>query len=236
MKKTILVADHAQAYLKHIANILRRMGFDVFPMDKSFDILTCLKEKHADLIMIDEDISKGHIPEILDWLKQNENTKGIPVVLMSSHPHNDMKAVCKAHGCTEYLAKPTNLEMLHKILQDNIYGPLGYVRRHMRVNYQNKISILYKDESYNYMLESLSEGGVYIATESPLPVDAEVEVFLELENNFVLDLKGRVIYINEFKPKESHIPMGMAVQFLEGNDDKMHVITDFVKGLLISPG
>ncbi|MFC1769676.1 response regulator [Nitrospirota bacterium] len=235
MKKTILVADHAQAYLKHISNILRRMGFNVYPVEKAQHILKVLKSRTADLIMIDEDISSKHIGEILDWLKQNENTAKIPVILMTSNPKDEMSNVCKLHGCTEYLKKPTSLLALHQILQDNIYAPLGYTRKYMRVEYSNKVSVLYKGASYDYTLESLSEGGVYIATGSPLPLGSEVEVFLELENNFTLDLEGTVIYVNKLSADESKIPNGMAVEFSTLDDDKLHVITDFVKWLLLSP-
>jgi CheY-like chemotaxis protein len=235
MKKTILVADHAQAYLRHISNILVKMGFNVFPVEKAQLIVDVLKEKSADLIMIDEDISEKYLVKILDWLKGNEKTAKIPVILMASNPRAEMSRICIEHGCTEYLKKPSSLLALHKILQDNIYGPLGYTRRHMRVDYRDKVSVLYNDESYNYTLETLSEGGVYVATDSPLPQGSEVDVFLELENNFVLDLKGKVIYIIEFPPDKSHIPKGMAIEFSTMDDDKLHVITDFVKWLLLSP-
>ena len=235
MKKTILVADHTQTYLKHISNILIRMGFDVFPVEKAHHILKVLKDKTANLIMLDEDISAKHIGEILDWLKVNENTAKIPVILLSSNPREEMARVCKDHGCIEYLKKPSTLLDLHKILQDNLYAPLGYVRKYMRVDYHNKIGVIYKGESYDYELESLSEGGVYISTESPLPQGSEVEVFLEMENNFVLELEGKVIYINKFNSDRSDVPKGMAIEFKTLDDDKLYVISDFVKGLLISP-
>jgi uncharacterized protein (TIGR02266 family) len=207
----------------------------VFPLEKANHILKVLKSRTADLIMIDEDISANHIGEILDWLKNNEKTAKIPVILMASNPKEEMSDICTLHGCTAYLKKPSSLLALHQILQDNIYAPLGYTRKYMRVDYRNKVSVIYKNESYDYTLESLSEGGVYIATETPLPQGSEVEVFLELENNFTLELAGTVIYVNKLSKDKANIPNGMAVEFNTLDDDKLHVITDFVKWLLLTP-
>ncbi len=235
MKKTILVADHAQIYLRHLAAILTRMGFDVLPVEKALGIIQVLKEKNADLVLMDEDISKSHVGEILDWLKNNKSTSSIPVILISSHPHDEMENLCRLHGCVEYVKKPISLLTLHKILQSHIYTPLGYHREYIRANCFEKVSVLYEGKSYEFQMESLSEGGTYIETDSPLPLDAEVDVFLELENNFVLELKGRVVYINRSPSRKGDVPKGMAVEFIEIEDDKAHVIKDYVQGLLTTP-
>lgn len=235
MKKTILVADHEEIYLRHLASILSKMGFDVLPAGKATEVIQVLKNTSADMVLMDEDISKSHVAEILDWLKNHESTAAMPVILLSSHPHANMENVCRRHGCVEYVKKPMSLVTLHKILQNHIYTPLGYHREYLRANCFDKLSVLYEGKSHEYQMESLSEGGAYIATDSPLPLDAEVEVFLELENNFVLEIKGKVVYLNRFSSKKGGIPKGMAIEFLEMEDDKTHVIKDYVQGLLTTP-
>lgn len=235
MKKTIMLADHSHAYLKHIALILRRMGFAVMPVERAIDVVQAIKAKKPDLIVMDEDISSAHVLDILDWLKKTKATADVQVVMMSSHPNKRMSNECRAHGCAEYIKKPISLHKLHKILEDNIYAPLGYHRKHLRALYYNKVGIVYKGKVHECMTESLSEGGLFVSVTHPLPVGTEVEVLMDLEHGNNLRVKGRVIYVNEFQVKKDDTPKGMAIEFAEPDKNALYVISDYVKGLLTIP-
>ena len=237
MKKTILVADHSHIYLKHISSVLGRMGFNVHPVDRAMGIKDTVTG-HAmppDMIILDEDISREHLMDIIDWLTRNPHTSGIPVIVMSATPSPETRGACTKHGCAQYIKKPIDLPSLHKILQDNVYAPFGYHRKHLRATYFGTVALTYKGMKRDFTMETLSEGGLYVVTDAPLPVDADVEVAIDLEHNNFIHMSGKVIYVNKFSSRTGDIPKGMAIEFNDPDKNKYYVIADYVNGLLTIP-
>ncbi|MCE9670010.1 TIGR02266 family protein [Myxococcus stipitatus] len=78
---------------------------------------------------------------------------------------------------------------------------------------------------------NLSQGGLYINTDKPLPVDTWVKLLVTLPGaHFPVELKGRVTRTNAPGTPSSQSP-GMAVAFVDVDDDKRSRIGEFVERL-----
>ncbi|MFP2903565.1 TIGR02266 family protein [Pyxidicoccus sp. 3LFB2] len=79
---------------------------------------------------------------------------------------------------------------------------------------------------------NLSKGGLYINTDKPLPVDTVVRLLVTLPGaHFPVELKGRVTRINAMGAVAAHQSPGMAVEFVDVDDDKRSRIGEFVERL-----
>jgi len=79
---------------------------------------------------------------------------------------------------------------------------------------------------------NLSRGGMYINTDQPLPVNTVVRLLVTLPGaHFPVELKGRVTRINAMGAVAANQPPGMAVEFVDVDDDKRSRIGEFVERL-----
>ncbi|QDE83546.1 pilus assembly protein PilZ [Myxococcus xanthus] len=78
---------------------------------------------------------------------------------------------------------------------------------------------------------NLSKGGLYINTDKPLSVDTVVRLLVTLPGaHFPVELKGRVTRTNAVGVPAPQSP-GMAVEFLDVDEDKRSRIEEFVERL-----
>ena len=79
---------------------------------------------------------------------------------------------------------------------------------------------------------NLSRGGLYINTDQPLPVNTVVRLLVTLPGaHFPVELKGRVTRLNAMGAVAANQPPGMAVEFVDVDDDKRSRIGEFVERL-----
>lgn len=82
---------------------------------------------------------------------------------------------------------------------------------------------------YSYML-NLSGGGIFIKTDTPLPIDAELTMSFRLPGDpDMLQVRGRVVWT---KPETRAFPAGMGVQFLDPPPECARKIQSFVQDSL----
>jgi type IV pilus assembly protein PilZ len=79
---------------------------------------------------------------------------------------------------------------------------------------------------------NLSRGGLYINTDKPLPVDTVVRLLVTLPGaHFPVELKGRVTRVNAMGAVAANQSPGMAVEFVDVDDEKRSRIGEFVERL-----
>jgi DNA-binding response OmpR family regulator len=117
MKKTIVVTDDQEDILYSLKAILSRKGFDVIT-DKTGEKLEDMKGHLPDLILLDINLEKKDGEEICKKLKAQENTKRIPIILMSAKM--DVGKISSDCGAEDYLAKPFGINELVQKIQKNL--------------------------------------------------------------------------------------------------------------------
>ncbi len=112
--KNILIADDDPAILESMQMMLELEGYGVVTTFNGNAIYQ-LKEEFPDLLLLDIWMSGEDGREICKYLKQNEPTKHIPIVMISAS--RDVKQSAKEAGADDFLAKPFEMNDLLAIVE-----------------------------------------------------------------------------------------------------------------------
>lgn len=112
--RRILVVDDEPDILEFIQVILEEEGYTVVTSDKGEYLEQLHNGGLPHLILLDVLLSGKDGREIVKYLKSQQETKHIPVIMFSAHPSAEETA--RQAGADDFLAKPFNINvMLEKI-------------------------------------------------------------------------------------------------------------------------
>ncbi|MFI5295207.1 MAG: response regulator [Thermodesulfovibrionales bacterium] len=211
--KKIIIADDNRTFLMYLGLLLRRFDFKVMPGENGLEVLRLLKLSSADLVILDVHMKVMDGFTTLRHIKEDKQTAHIPIIMVSYDSHIEMVDRCKELGCFDYLTKPLKIDRLHDSLQRCFFAHKGTSRRYLRVPFNNKVVLTHRGAEYALYTETLSEGGMYVIKEEPLPVGSEVVVRCDLGERGEIGAKGNVIYTKELFGDFLTLPPGMAIKF-----------------------
>lgn len=106
---TILVVDDEPDIARLLSRYLERAGHHVTTASSGTEALQQARELHPDLITLDVMMPDADGFTVLEWLKSDEATAAIPVVMLSIIPDQERGALL---GAVDYIAKPVSQETL----------------------------------------------------------------------------------------------------------------------------
>lgn len=115
---TILVVDDDPDILDAIEMVLEDEGYDVVTSEQGAYVEQLEKEKIPDLLVLDVMLSGRDGRELCRKLRQKEETKNLPVVMISAHP--SMRKSVLEVGANEFLAKPFRIEKLLETIENYV--------------------------------------------------------------------------------------------------------------------
>ena len=104
MKRILFIEDEA-ALQKTFGDILKSEGFEVISALDGETGLNLVEEEKPDLVLLDLILPKIHGLDVLKEIKQNENTKNIPVIVLTNIESIDKIDKALELGATTYLVK-----------------------------------------------------------------------------------------------------------------------------------
>ncbi len=211
-KKTILVVDDNRTFSLYLAILLKRMGFNVTTAENGMEALRLIKMSLPDLVIMDVNMPVLSGLETLASIRADESISRVPVFLVSAETDEETVRKCEQAGSDAFLPKPVPMSELHDLMQEFVFTRTGFKRRYLRVHSKLKVMLLKDGAAKEMNTESLSEGGVYLGTDNPLPVGTHVDVVLPI-NGDTFRLRGTVIYTRGRFDDKIPIPSGMAVEF-----------------------
>ncbi len=228
-RKKILVADDNQSFLMYMGILLRRMGFKVILAENGVEALKLIKLMHPDLVMLDCMMPVLDGISVLRHVKSDQRAP-FNIVMMSSDP--DSLHSSEKFDCCGFLRKPVPIEELHEVLQNCIFKPMGFTRRHLRIPFNEKVLVIAGGKTQELFAESLSEGGIYIRKKEPFPVSTDLEVSIFLNGASPVTFSGRVIYVKGLFADLFRVPPGMAVEFRNVSPSSVIALRSFIKEYL----
>jgi len=118
--KKILVADDEEDIKMVLQMYLENCGFEVVTAFDGLDAVSKIQETQPDLILMDIMMPVIDGIEVTRQIKSSEDTKGIPVVMLTAAAQSTMVEKAMAAGASDYIAKPfepeTVLATIQKIL------------------------------------------------------------------------------------------------------------------------
>lgn len=113
-RKKLLVVDDEPDILEFLQVILEDEGYAVITSDKGEYLEQLHNGGLPDLILVDVLLSGKDGREIVKYLKSQEETKHIPIIMFSAHPSAEKTA--REAGAEDFVAKPFEIdELLAKV-------------------------------------------------------------------------------------------------------------------------
>ncbi len=113
-RKKILVVDDEPDILEFLQVILEEEGYEVLTSDKGEFLVQLHNGGLPDLILVDILLSGKDGREIVRHLRSQEETKQIPIIMISAHPSSEETA--REAGANDFLSKPFEIdELLTKV-------------------------------------------------------------------------------------------------------------------------
>ena len=115
-KKKILVVDDSRTALFMVTTILRKERYDLVTASDGEQALEMAASERPDLILMDVIMPRKTGFEACRELKRREDTKAIPVILVTTRGEGENVEAGFQSGCNDYVTKPINaLELLTKV-------------------------------------------------------------------------------------------------------------------------
>jgi uncharacterized protein (TIGR02266 family) len=99
----------------------------------------------------------------------------------------------------------------------------------MAVNVNTMLNMNTDHQFYNGFSENIEEGGIFVATFDPKPVDAKVVVNFKLPGGHPVTARGVVQFVREYNPLTPETPPGMGVKFTDLLKDDKRAIEKYLK-------
>ncbi|MEM7679962.1 MAG: response regulator [Pseudomonadota bacterium] len=118
---TILMIEDDALVLDTICDNLELKNFKTIRKRTAIEGLKTLVEYDVDLILLDINMPDLNGVETLKKIKQNDNTKDIPVLMLTGDSQKDVIQECIEAGIADYIVKPIDsgklVPRIHKALK-----------------------------------------------------------------------------------------------------------------------
>jgi DNA-binding response OmpR family regulator len=113
----LLIADDLVPIRQMVRITLSTQGWTILEAENGTKALELVRSERPDLVLLDVDMGAGPNGfDVCRELKAAEDTKGIPVVMLTAHDSESDRAVGFAAGASQYLTKPFGpLELIDTI-------------------------------------------------------------------------------------------------------------------------
>jgi two-component system phosphate regulon response regulator PhoB len=113
----LLIADDLVPIRQMVRITLSTQGWTILEAENGQKALELARSEHPDLMLLDVDMGSGPNGfDVCRELKAADDTKGIPIVMLTAHDSESDRAVGFAAGAAEYLTKPFGpLELIDTI-------------------------------------------------------------------------------------------------------------------------
>jgi two-component system, cell cycle response regulator DivK len=123
--KTILIVEDQLEMRAIHAMYLHHHGYRVLAADNGDDGLKAARETGPDLILMDISVPGTDGIRATEQLKQDPETRHIPVVIITAHPYGSVGRRAVDAGCDGYLTKPCDprriLQEVRRRLGDTLH-------------------------------------------------------------------------------------------------------------------
>lgn len=116
---TILVVDDSKTIRRTAETLLGKEGCNVLTAEDGFAALAVIVEHQPDIIFVDIMMPRLDGYQVCSLIKNNEQFKHIPVIMLSSKDGLFDKARGRIVGADQYLTKPFGRTELLDAIRDN---------------------------------------------------------------------------------------------------------------------
>ncbi|HUJ19417.1 MAG TPA: response regulator [Nitrospirota bacterium] len=226
-KRSILVVDSSASSIFYVSMLLRELRYAVRSVRTGEDALSAIASSAPAVVITDAVLPTMSGVELLKQIKNNLSLRFIPVIITTADTSTASKEACTKAGCAAYFMKPVDPEALYRAIQS---ATEATPRQKIRINTALKARIGPGEAGGKTRIEevtSLSEGGLYLSTSAPAPVNDLVPLTLLLRNHEI-EATGVVLY-SSAQAGGLHAVPGMGMKFTKISAEDVNLIRDFIR-------
>jgi CheY-like chemotaxis protein len=108
--KKILICDDDEGILEMLEMVLEDSGYTIIPERNSLNLYTLIEKEQPDLLLLDLWMPVLSGDQVLRTLKNNPDTKNMPVIVISASTEG--QRIAADAGANEFVAKPFDVAKL----------------------------------------------------------------------------------------------------------------------------
>ncbi len=116
----VMIVDDSKTIRRTAESLLKREGFEVATASDGFEALSKIVEFQPDIIFIDIMMPRLDGYQTCSLIKNNQNFKSKPVIMLSSKDSIFDKAKGRIVGSQDYVTKPFSREDLIDAIQEHV--------------------------------------------------------------------------------------------------------------------
>jgi len=105
-KAKILFVEDSKTQAKAIKDFLLRMGYEVIWVEDGKSAINIAKSQSLDIILLDLILPDINGDEVCRWLKLNQSTRGVPIIMLTVKSSIPDKVTGLEAGADDYVPKP----------------------------------------------------------------------------------------------------------------------------------
>jgi DNA-binding response OmpR family regulator len=105
-KRKILVADPDKELVRSWQETLERQGYETLSAFEGIRVIEATHRKSPDLILMGLDLPVGSGERVLRWLKVDEKTRHIPVLILGGENGVELEATLRQRGAAAFFHRP----------------------------------------------------------------------------------------------------------------------------------
>lgn len=232
-KIRILLAGSDGVFLEQVKTYLRNTGVELLSCRKQEEILGIMHQMSPDIVYLSAKICGGAL-ECLRTIKENENLKRTPVVMVCSNENEAFLKNCREAGCECLIRKPLDRRAF-------LSSVMSFIQLDKRsdARFRTRVDMSYGVDSPNEFFTSsvnLGIGGMFIESVHTFPTGSVLMI------RFLLPSCGEVIHCNAYvawinhqdKPVKPSLPPGMGLEFFGLAPEKVGLLTTYLHEEYIS--
>lgn len=226
-KAKILIADDMETFLRLEKMLLERSGFDIVMAKSGGEAIKKIQQEKPDIVFLDLLMPDMNGDVVCRFVKNNKGLKQIPVVMVTTKNEPEYRERCSQAGCDDYITKPvTQRDLFEKIKKFIPVERRGFPRVLLNVTVESTgRSMSFSDFTYD-----VSEGGIFVKTETPLDPGAQLELTFSLpDDEAALNVRGKVVHSHKTGTEKTGGHPGMGIQFINISPEAVGRIRRYVE-------
>jgi CheY-like chemotaxis protein len=226
----VLVVDSDPQGLVSLSRILQRLDYHVCTAVTAEEALEMAKVAVPSLVITDVSLSGMNGFELIQYLKQEPATAGVPVIVKTGQLTRELDQLCRQAGAEACVQRPVQVEDLYRKVQTAIEPK---PRSHIRISTLLPVFINKRplDLGDGECASMLSAHGMYIRTKNPYPVKMKIMVQVTLPTKTV-SAEAKVVYSHTFG-QGPHGGPGMGLYFIEITPEDQEVIRKYINAQVV---
>ncbi len=231
-KDLAILADGYAKDLFTTGMLLQKLDYDVYIVNSAEDALKLVSAALPSLIITELTLPQMSGLELLVRIKHDPATKHLPVIIHTANDDEQKQKLCKATGCAAYLKKPVDPGTLYTALQQATKSmPREFIRLRTLLPVMVGGLGAVAAQAGTECVTELSEGGMFVRTLNPRPVDAVLPATIIIRS-MPIKVKAKVLRSVSLNPGLFQEP-GMGMKFVDISSTDREVIKNLIKGQLL---